>query len=167
MPLTTRDTDVVAIDPELVVTPMMQDITDGARERDGLRRRLRQQSAVSALGSLGLRATEVAALLQEAADVVLSGLGADLAGVYEHTPSGSAVLRAEAGEQVLPSSTEVTDASGHSFAFLRGSGQSLLSADIRSEDWFDSPILQALGMVSLVAVPIGSWPDAFGFLGAS
>jgi PAS domain S-box-containing protein len=141
-----------------------QDVT--GRERDGLRRRLRQQSAVSALGSLGLRATGLAELLQAAADVLRSGMGADLAGVYEHTRSGGAVLRAGAGERAPPPSSTGTDASGHSFAFLRGSGQPLLSADIRTEDRFDSPALQAAGMVSLVAAPIGAGPAAFGFLGA-
>lgn len=143
-----------------------QDVTERVRARNSLERRLTQQSAVSSLGSLALRQVGLVRLLQEAADVLHSALGANLAAVCEHTDDGGAIVRAGAGEPMAPPPAPATDALRNSFALIRDSGQPLLSADIRSEERFASPVLQAQGMVSLVAAPIGVGADGFGFVGA-
>lgn len=50
---------------------------------------------------------------------------------------------------------------------VRHSGETLLSDDLRSETHFRAPNLEAAGMRSLVAAPMGSGPGAFGALVAS
>jgi PAS domain S-box-containing protein len=145
-------------------------VTDPAASDDpralSLVRRLTQQSAVSALGCLALRQVALAGLLQEAVDALRSGLAADFATVYEYTSDGGAIARAGAGDPVAPQRAPAPAPSEPSLRLVQYSGQPLLSADIRHDKRFVSPLLQAQGMVSLVVAPIGLGEDAFGFIGA-
>ncbi|MEA2167024.1 MAG: hypothetical protein QOF76_324 [Solirubrobacteraceae bacterium] len=142
---------------------LAQDISERARERDSLQRR---QLAVSALGSLGLRQVGLRQLMQHAADALREKLVADFTAVYELVADGGAVLRATAGERGAPEQSPPPDPSSDPSLLIFNSGRPFLSGDIRSDQRFDSPELQGLGMVSMLAAPIGLGADAFGFIGA-
>ena len=156
-PLTTNAAPVGAI-------VIAQDITDRVLGRDELRRRLAQQAAVSALGSLTLRDMPVDALLGEAARVLHETLASDLIMVLETTADGDISVRASTGEKSpapppVPSA-DVRRTVGH----MRAAGETLFSTDLSTETTFDAPGLEAEGMLSLVAAPIGSGATAFGEL---
>jgi PAS domain S-box-containing protein len=140
-----------------------QDITARVRARDQLEARLGQQSMVGALGSRALHGATVAELVDEAAGVVQAGLGADLVLVLEHTADG-VLVRADAGGVTLDAPTRLDAALRRSLGVLRAAREPLLSHDLRAEPRFEAPRLEAAGMVSLVAAPIGSGADAFGGL---
>ena len=74
-----------------------QDITDRVRVRDQIRHRLTQQALVSGLGSLALRGSPVAELLDEAARVLHETLASDVVMVVETTAEGEIMVRASAG----------------------------------------------------------------------
>ena len=141
-----------------------QDITDRVLGRDELRRRLAQQAAVSALGSLTLRDMPVDALLGEAARVLHETLASDLIMVLETTADGDISVRASTGEKSpapppVPSA-DVRRTVGH----MRAASETLFSTDLSTETAFDAPGLKGEGMLSLVAAPIGSGATAFGEL---
>src|SRR4029079_18102721 len=75
-----------------------QDITDRVRVRDQARHRLRQQAAVSGIGSLPLRGRPVSELFDEAARVLHETLASDVIMVVETTADGEIIVRASAGE---------------------------------------------------------------------
>ncbi len=123
-----------------------------------------QQLAVS---SLGQRHAGLSGLLQDAADALCSALDADMTAVFEQTAAGVAFVRAGAGEPIPPPPIPGTATSRRSFALIRNAGRPLLSDDIRRDERFAGPTLRALGMVSIVAAPIGTVADGFGFVGAA
>ena len=139
VPLRTRADQVVG------ALGLAQDITERVRARAQVLHRLTLQGAVSSLGSMALGSVALDDLLPLAARVVHDGLGTDLIVVLEHTAEG-AVVRASAGEADPPSPDELRFDGGETF----------LSHDLRSEARFQAPGLEAAGMRSLIAAPIGS-----------
>ena len=130
--------------------------------------RVRTQGlAVSSLGALESRGEGLMGLFQGAADVMFTALGADMAAIFEHAEDDGAVVRAGAGEPVPPPPVPSTESSRRSFSLIRNAGRPLLSTDIRRDERFAGPTLRALGMVSIVAAPIGSATEGFGFVGAA
>jgi PAS domain S-box-containing protein len=149
---------------------VVKDVTDRRTTeiaQEHAARVMAQQMAISSLGSRGLRQPGVDALLQTGADVLFSALGADMAAIFEHTDDGGAIVRAGAGEVVPPPPVPATETSRRSFDLIRNAGRPLLSADIRTDERFAGPTLRAVGMVSIVAAPIGIGTDGFGFVGAA
>jgi len=140
-----------------------QDITDRVRGRDETAHRLTQQADVSALGSLALRGRPLAELFDEAARVLHETLASDMIMVLETTVDGGISVRASAGE-VAPQPPEPSANLRRSIGLMRDGGETLLSSDLRSETSFRAPGLEAAGMVSLMAAPIGSEAAAFGEL---
>ena len=145
VPLRTRADRVVG------ALGLAQDITERVRARAQVLHRLTLQGAVSSLGSMALGSVALDDLLPLAARVVHDGLGTDLIVVLEHTAEG-AVVRASAGEADPPSPDELRFDGGETF----------LSHDLRSEARFQAPGLEAAGMRSLIAAPIGSGATGFG-----
>jgi PAS domain S-box-containing protein len=140
-----------------------QDITDRVLGRDELRRRLTQQAAVSTLGSLALGGRQVAELLEDAVRILHDTLASDVIMVLETTADGGISVRASAGE-VAPLPPEPSPRLRRSIGEMRAAGRTLLTSDLSTETGFHAPGLEAEGMISLVAAPIGSGPTAFGEL---
>jgi len=131
-----------------------QDVTARLRGEQ-IEGRLGQESRVSALG---------AELLDAAARTVHAGLGEDLVLVLEHCPAGGVIVRAEAGDLAPDLPAVPTAGVRRSIGVLREMREPVLSHDLGAEPRFETPTLQAAGMLSLVAAPIGSGNDAFGTL---
>ncbi len=141
-----------------------QDITERGLGREELRRRLDQQAAVSALGSLTLRDRPVEELLEAAARALHDTLASDVIMVVETTADGDITVRASAGEESPAPPPVPSPDVRRTVGAMRAVGKTLLTGDLPSETRFEAPGLQAEGMVSLVAAPIGSGPGAFGEL---
>ncbi len=140
-----------------------QDITERVRVHEHTDHRLVQQAAVSALGSLALRAKTLAELFEAAAQVLHEALGSDVVMVLETSEDGGISVRASAGEEP-PRPPEPSPHLRRSIGDMREAGQTLLTPDLAAETRFRAPGLAAEGMVSLVAAPVGSGPTAFGEL---
>ena len=140
-----------------------QDITDRVRVREQIRHRLTQQALVSGLGSLALRGSPVADLLDEAARVLHETLASDVVMVVETTAEGEIMVRASAGEPP-PRPPDPSPELRESVVRLRDAGKTLLTPDLETETSFRSPGLAAEGFVSLVSAPVGKGETAFGEL---
>lgn len=105
-----------------------------------------------------------AELLDAAARAVHAGLGEDLVLVLEHCSARGVIVRAEAGELASDLPPVPTAGVLRSIGVLRAMREPVLSHDLAAERRFETPTLQAAGMLSLVAAPIGSGNDAFGAL---
>jgi PAS domain S-box-containing protein len=141
-----------------------QDITERVRARERVEHRLTQQAAVSALGSLALGGIPFDELLEQAARALHDELGADMAFVLEHREAGGFAVRASAGE-APPRAPETASAElRRSAGLLQDAGETLLSRDLRSDTQLGATGLEAAGMRSLVAAPVGSGDAAFGSL---
>jgi PAS domain S-box-containing protein len=138
-----------------------QDITERVRVREHTDQRLVQQAAVSALGSLALRAQTLAELFDAAAQVLHAALGSDVAMVLETSEDGGISIRASAGE-APPQPPAPSPHLRRSIGDMRQAGRTLLTSDLASETSFRAPGLAAEGMVSLVAAPVGAGPTAYG-----
>ena len=141
-----------------------QDITERVRARERVEHRLTQQAAVSALGSLALGSIPIDELLEQAARALHVGLGADIALVLEHREDEGFALRASAGEAPPQAPETASAALRRSAGLLRDAGKTLLSHDLRSDTHLGATGLEAAGMRSLVAAPVGSGATAFGSL---
>jgi PAS domain S-box-containing protein len=141
-----------------------QDITERVRARERVEHRLTQQAAVSALGSLALGSISFDDLLGQAARVLHERLGADMVLVFEHREEGGLAVRASAGEAPPTAPDGVSAELRRSVRLLRGEGETLLSQDLRSDTYLGATGLEAAGMRSLVAAPVGSGDAAFGVL---
>jgi PAS domain S-box-containing protein len=141
-----------------------QDITERVRARERIEHRLTQQAAVSALGSLALGSIPFDELLEQAARALHDELGADMALVLEHREDGGFALRASAGEAPPQAPEAASAALRRSAGLLRDAGETLLSHDLRSDTHLGATGLEAAGMRSLVAAPVGSGAAAFGSL---
>ena len=136
-----------------------------ARTREEVRHRLTQQAAVSAFGSLAIQTRSFVELLDETARVVHEALASDLVMVVETSELGAVSIRASAGEAPpQPPGPDSSPELRRAIRLVRDAGETLLSPDLSSETHFRAPGLQAAGMVSLVAAPIGSGEAAFGEL---
>jgi PAS domain S-box-containing protein len=134
-------------------------------QKVAIRHRLAQQAAVSALGSLSLAGRPIAELLEEAARVLHGAVDSDLIMVLETTAEGGISIRASAGEvPPLPPVSSPPPDLRRTIGLVRDAGETLLSPDLASETYFQAPGLEAAGMASLVAAPIGSGETAFGEL---
>ncbi len=143
-----------------------QDITERARAREQIQHRLSQQAAVSTLGSAALGGVPIDELLRRAALAPREGLEADLVLVLEHEAEGGFALEASAGD-MAPVQEAPSDALRRSVALLRDGGKTLLSHDLRADRHLGATALDAAGMRSLLAAPVGSGDPAFGALVAS
>ncbi len=141
-----------------------QDITERVRARERVELRLTQQAAVSALGSLALGSVPFDELLEQAARALHDELGADIALVLEHREDGGFAVRASAGEKPPHAPETASAALSRSVGLLRDAGETLLSHDLRSDTHLGATGLEAAGMRSLVAAPVGSGAAAFGSL---
>jgi len=138
---------------------------DGVRGDEELRHRLTQQAAVSAIGSIALQGRPVAELLEAAALALHDALPSDLIMVVETTTEGGLTIRASAGETPpTPPEPNGSPDLARAMGLVRDGGETLLSPDLASETHFRAPGLEAAGMISLVAAPIGSGATAFGEL---
>ena len=157
-PLRTRRGELVG------AISVAQDITDRVRARAQIEQRLTQQAAVSTLGSIALGGLPLDELFEQATRVLHDALGSDLIAVAEHTTDTGFAIRASAG-QVAPDAPERASAElRRTIGLVRDSGETLLSHDLRSETHFQAPSLEAAGMRSLLAAPIGLGAVAFGSL---
>jgi GAF domain-containing protein len=111
-----------------------------------------------------LRGALGAELLDAAARAVHAALGEDLVLVLEHSPAGGVIVRAEAGELASDLPDVRTAGVRRSIGVLRAIREPVLSHDLAAEPRFETPTLEAAGMLSLVAAPIGEGNDAFGTL---
>ena len=141
-----------------------QDITERVRARAHVEQRLTQQAAVSSLGSLALGGLPLDALFEQATRVLDDALGSDLIAVAEHTTEGDLAIRASAGQAAPTASERASAELRDTVRLVRHSGETLLSDDLQSETHFSTPSLEAVGMRSLVAAPVGSGAAAFGAL---
>jgi PAS domain S-box-containing protein len=139
-----------------------QDITERVRAREHVERRLTQQAAVSVLGSLALGGVPFDELLERAARALHDELGADIALVLEHREDGGFAVRASAGEAPPRSQKAASAELRRSAGLLRDGRETLLSHDLRSDTHLGATDLEAAGMRSLVAAPVGSGDAAFG-----
>jgi PAS domain S-box-containing protein len=140
-----------------------QDITERVRVREQIDHRLIQQAAVSTLGSLALEGRPLVELFDEAARVLHETLASDVIMVLETTADGGISVRASAGE-VAPAPPEPSPDLQRSIGHMREAGETLLTSDLSSETQFQAPGLEAEGMLSLLAAPIGAGTTAFGEL---
>jgi PAS domain S-box-containing protein len=140
-----------------------QDITDRVRVRELIQHRLTEQGAVSSLGSLALRGLPLPELFDAAARVLNDALESDVVMVLETREDGGISVRASAGE-APPRPPEPSPHLRQSIGRMRDVGETLLSPDLSAETSFRAPGLEAEGMVSLVAAPVGSGATAFGEL---
>jgi PAS domain S-box-containing protein len=131
------------------------------RVRDQARHRLRQQAAVSGIGSLALRGRPVFELFEEAARVLHDTLASDVIMVVETSADGEIMVRASAGEPP-PRPPAPSPELRASVLRLREAGETLLTPDLETETRFRAPGLAAEGFVSLVSAPIGKGETAFG-----
>ena len=138
-----------------------QDITELVRGREQLRHRLTQQAAVSAFGSLAIQGRPVAELL---AKPRRSSTRRSRATSSPSEPPRRVSRRsARAPERFRPSRrTRPSPELRRAIRLVCDAGETLLSPDLSSEKHFRAPGLQAAGMVSLVAAPMGSASAAFG-----
>ncbi|MGZ8476042.1 MAG: PAS domain S-box protein, partial [Candidatus Limnocylindria bacterium] len=137
--------------------------TADARTGEEVRHRLTQQAAVSSFGSFAIQGQSLEEVLDEAARVLHDALTSDLVMVVETTEQGAILIRASAGE--VPPQPPGPDSSPElrrAIRLVRDAGETLLSPDLSAETHFRAPGIQAAGMVSLVAAPIGSGAAAFG-----
>jgi hypothetical protein len=136
------------------------DVTERVREREQLRERLTQRAAVSALGSLALEGRPVVELLDEAAQARYDTLASDLIVVLERTADGAPAIGAGAGEDFAISAVPSRELR-RALALLCETGETLLSSHLPSETRFRAPALEAVGILSLTAAPMGSGAAAF------
>jgi len=132
-----------------------------AEER--LTERLRQQSAVAQLGKLAITGgVDLASLIEEAASLVSEALTTDGVGISELLPGGTEFLvRLESSGRLT--GQRVTLAGSLPEAVLRARTP-LVIDDSEATDHPVSPPLVALGMRSVVCVPIGHIDAPFGML---
>ena len=140
-----------------------QDITERVRVHEHIDQRLVQQAAVSALGSVALEGSSLVELFDEAARVLHDTLAGDVIMVLETSADGNISIRSSAGE-VPPAPPVPSPDLRRNIGHMRAVGRALLSADLSCETEFRAPGLEAEGMRSLVAAPIGSGETAFGEL---
>ncbi|MEA2312798.1 MAG: hypothetical protein QOE28_2766 [Solirubrobacteraceae bacterium] len=139
------------------------DITDRVRARERVEHRLTQQEAVSALGSLALGSVPIDELLDQAARALHEGVAADLTLVLEYRAGRGLAVAASAGEAAPPAPEGVSAEPRHSVGLLRDAGETLLSHDLGSDN-LGATGMEAMGMRSLIAAPVGSGDAAFGSL---
>jgi PAS domain S-box-containing protein len=157
-PLRTKSGEIVG------AISVAQDISARVRARQQVEDRLAQQAAVSTLGSIALGGLPLDELFERATRVLHDALGSDLIAVAQHTADGGFAIRASAG-QVAPAAPERASAElRRTVGLVRDSGETLLSHDLRTETHFRAPSLEAAGMRSLVAAPVGWGATAFGAL---
>jgi len=134
-----------------------------------LRARTSQQAAVAELSQRALVGTDLATLMQEAADLVAQTLGVEYCKILELMPDGSRLLlragvgwkEGSVGQATVSAGTE----SQAGYTLL--SDAPVIVADLRTETRFSGPpLLHDHGVVSGMSVIIQDRAKPFGVLGA-
>lgn len=137
------------------------------RAEGELRTRARQQATAAALGQRALAGMPLDQLLQEAVEVLFTELRVDAVSLLELSADGKTLsVRANQGFPVQDGETlELAERSLAGYT-LRYEGP-VISADLRADSRFlQSPVLDAAGVVSAMAVTVGGRDGPFGVIGA-
>ncbi len=144
-----------------------RDISAQKQLREGLARRLRQQSVVADLGRYALQKVSVSAVIQEATRETAQSFGCEFCGVWEVLPDGLALrLLAGAGwNQELIGKATVPAGQNSSAGFAVLTGGPVITDDFDTETRFKvAPLMRAHGVVSGISVIIQVHGRAFGTL---
>ncbi|MCC6420407.1 MAG: GAF domain-containing protein [Gemmataceae bacterium] len=128
----------------------------------------RQQTAVAELGRRALTGIDLGVLLDEAVDLIRSGLGVEYASVLELLPDGNLLFRAGAGWDqgvIGGATTDVASAIPATRVLL--SQTAVIVDDVRTDDRFpDAALLRSHGVVSSLNVPLYGRDRPLGVVGA-
>ena len=144
-----------------------QDVTEKITAQRDLERRVLQQQAVTRLGTMVLHGLAFADVATAAAAVLESTLGATTTAVLEEVPGEGLRLQAVAGEEMPPPPPAQPGQPPRIFDFVRDANQSLLIDELGADPLLRAPVLEGLGMRSLVVAPIASVSSRFGLVGAA
>jgi diguanylate cyclase (GGDEF)-like protein/PAS domain S-box-containing protein len=146
-----------------------RDITERKRAEAEAAQRTAQQAAVAALGVAALEGTEVASLMDDAAELVVMTLGVEFCELLELTPEREAlILSAGSGWRAgLVRSAMMPLGSEFHAGFTWGSRGRVVVEDYGTEKRFrPTALLRDHGVVSGVSVTLGGKRTPFGVLGA-
>jgi two-component system cell cycle sensor histidine kinase/response regulator CckA len=128
--------------------------------------RIRRKELLADLGLSALEGAPLRYVFEQAAQLVRAGLCADMAGLVEHHPDGSFVLRG--GDGLPPESTEWTlpGDRGSQAGYTASSGEVVVVQDVQAESRFSvSDELSALGVRAGMTVPVGRRDSVWGVVG--
>lgn len=137
------------------------------RAEDELRTRARQQATAATLGQRALAGIPLDRLMHEAVEVLSRELRVDAVSLLELEPDGL-TLRVRANQGFPVEQGETLDLAERSLAgyTLRYEGP-VIAADLRADHRFEqSPVLDAAGVISAMAVTVGGIERPFGVIGA-
>ena len=153
---------------QVLYSAIIRDVTERRRAEASLIARAQQQAAVAQLGRLALAQTDVQAVMDEAATLVVRTLEVEFCEVLELLPDTQALrLRAGVGwhEGLVGHATVGAETSSHG-GYTLLSRKPVIVEDLRTERRFIAPLLQDHNVVSGVSVIIHEQHQAFGVLGA-
>ncbi|MEP7061533.1 MAG: EAL domain-containing protein [Betaproteobacteria bacterium] len=141
-----------------------RDITESRRADQRIREGARQQALIAAFGRRALATATLEGLLEEAASVVVDGLGVAMCRVMQRVPNESSVIvRAQRGFGPLGTDARVIDP--ETVRLLHAAGAPVIVGDYASAAEV-SPLFASHGVSSAVSVVIGGDDGPFGVIGA-
>lgn len=169
VPVDVRAIERTGADGGATYLAVIRDVSERRTAQEVMDRRARQQEAVSALGLAALAATDLQALLDEAARVVASTLEVSLSSLMELLPDGERfLLRAGVGwNDGIVGEFTVDAREGSLAAFAMRSGEAVVVDDLASERRFTvTKNLVTHHVVSGAATVVYGRTEPFGVLQA-
>jgi PAS domain S-box-containing protein len=157
-----------AIDAAIAASILAYHALDRKARQEAAEHRARQQLALADFGMRALATHDVEAVLSDALDVVVRGMGTELAEILALAPGGEAlIVRATVGWTDVPLGTRILAGPLSEGGFALATGQPVVVPDTSLEQRFEpSPICHAAGVVSGVSIVIpGPNGGPFGVLG--